>query len=287
MRGLKEFFNCHPDVVRVEVVSARGSTPREAGAVLFVAEDAIAGTIGGGCLEFKAVEKSRSMIRNRDRSAEMNLPLGPQIGQCCGGFVDISLTLMDEEMIATAIDEAETKCASYPTVLIFGSGHVGRALAGILADMPVQTILVDSRPDELELCSAAVVKRLTPLPEDKIRTAPPGSAFVIATNDHAIDFLIAAEALKRTDAAYVGMIGSKTKRVSFERWHAKHAENGRGTANLTTPIGASGSRDKRPEVIAVFVAAEVMAALTTGQGAGAATMRRSVQEESLNPGRGK
>ena len=82
---------------------------------------------------------------------------------------------------------------------------------------------------------------------------------MVLTHDHALDFLIAREALARGDAAYVGMIGSRTKRVSFERW-LRTAEDGgrRHRRALVCPIGAAGRPDKRPEVIAAFVAAEIM-----------------------------
>ncbi len=95
-----------------------------------------------------------------------------------------------------------------------------------------------------------------------MRGAQPGTAFVILTHDHALDFLIAREVLARGDAAYVGMIGSRTKRVSFERWLAEtetEAGNAAPSAEaLVSPIGAAGRPDKRPEVIAAFVAAEIL-----------------------------
>ncbi len=92
-----------------------------------------------------------------------------------------------------------------------------------------------------------------------MRQAAPGVAFVVMTHDHALDFLIVREALARGDAAYVGMIGSRTKRVSFLRWlrEAGEVETGR----LVCPIGAAGRPDKRPAVIAAFVAAEIMQSL--------------------------
>ena len=80
------------------------------------------------------------------------------------------------------------------------------------------------------------------------------------THDHALDFLIAAEALSRRDAAWVGMIGSRSKRASFAR-HAVRA--GVDPAPLVCPIAATAPRDKRPEIIAAFAAAEIMAALLT------------------------
>ncbi len=94
-----------------------------------------------------------------------------------------------------------------------------------------------------------------------MRDAPPGSAFVAMTHSHATDFLIMAEALKRGDAAYCGMIGSATKRAVFAGWLG---DNGYDTAlaqRLTCPIGGSAVRDKRPEVIAALTAAEIITAL--------------------------
>ena len=84
------------------------------------------------------------------------------------------------------------------------------------------------------------------------------------THDHALDFLIVREALARGDAAYVGMIGSRTKRVSFLRWlRPRRARS--DTAALVCPIGAAGRPDKRPEVIAAFVAAEILQRLAAWQ----------------------
>ena len=94
---------------------------------------------------------------------------------------------------------------------------------------------------------------LTPLPEEVVRHARPGGAFVVLTHDHALDFLIVREALARDDAAYVGMIGSKTKLVSFRRWLKQSEEPAPDIGPLVCPIGAAGRPDKRPEVIAAFV----------------------------------
>ena len=81
------------------------------------------------------------------------------------------------------------------------------------------------------------------------------------THDHSLDFLVSAEALARGDAAYVGMIGSATKRASFKAWARREA--GQSDDKLICPIGAGGSRDKRPAVIAAQVVAEVITALTS------------------------
>src|SRR5690606_9263471 len=80
------------------------------------------------------------------------------------------------------------------------------------------------------------------------------------THDHALDFLLTAEALNREDAAYAGMIGSRTKRATFQSWYLKNGGTKARLERLVSPIGGH-VPDKRPEVIACFVAAEVMRAI--------------------------
>ena len=111
-------------------------------------------------------------------------------------------------------------------------------------------------------CPPRLVTRLTPMPEEMVRQAPAGSAFVVLTHDHALDFLIVAEALKRPDAAYVGMIGSKTKKATFKSWYLKTAGGTEAAfSRLVSPIGGDKVKDKRPAVIAALAAAEIMTAL--------------------------
>lgn len=232
--------------VLVTVTGARGSTPRNVGAWLFVTDDAVTGTIGGGQLEYMAIDAVRA-----GRLGALDIPLGPEIGQCCGGHVTVHLTPAD----------APPAPRPNPQVLIFGAGHTGRALAAQMQHLPVDLALIDSRASELD--QAAVppgMTRQVALPEAEVRRARPGSAFIILTHDHALDFLIAAEALARHDAAYVGMIGSVTKRARFTSWarvHAPHAD----AARLVCPIGAGAPDDKRPEVIAAFTATDVLTSL--------------------------
>ncbi|WP_371223183.1 xanthine dehydrogenase accessory protein XdhC [Roseovarius sp. 2305UL8-3] len=258
---LARFFQAHSQVIHVCLARVRGSSPREAGAEMFVAENALHGTIGGGQLEYMAIDKARAMLRAGRTSEHMDVPLGPEIGQCCGGRVDITLALMHAADRTNALADAAAEQAAMPHIYVLGAGHVGRALATLFQAMPVRCILIDNRVEELSLCDAQVEKRLTALPEADIRNAPTGSAFIVLTHDHALDFLLTAEALARGDAAYVGLIGSATKRVKFERFCKTDAPEVR-TGDLICPIGANGSSDKRPEIIAAFIVAEVMARLT-------------------------
>lgn len=206
------------------------------------------GTIGGGQLEYMAIAEARRLLAAGGGAMVMEVPLGPAIGQCCGGHVTLQLTVTEGK---------DAPAPKRPMVLVFGAGHVGRALARALSLLPVALHVVDSRAEELSLLPPEVERSLTPIPEAHIRAAAPGTAYVILTHDHALDFVLAAEALARRDAAYVGMIGSSTKRASFRSWLRRSAA-GLSDKRLTCPIGAGFSKDKRPEVIAAFTAAELM-----------------------------
>jgi xanthine dehydrogenase accessory factor len=271
VRDLKDFLAGADPVALVEVAGTKGSTPRETGAFMLVSQAAIHGTIGGGQLEYMAIDKARQMLRSRAASdrldvpevcATLDIPLGPEIGQCCGGRVEVAIRPVDEKVAACLIAAAERQEENLPHLYVFGGGHVGKALAASLALLPVRTIVVETRAEELEGMPGGVEKLLTPMPEAAVREAPAGSAFAVLTHDHALDFLIVAEALRRNDAAYVGMIGSKTKKATFKSWFLKTAggtekEFGR----LVSPIGGEAVKDKRPAVIAALAAAEMMTAL--------------------------
>lgn len=261
MTSLAAFLDRHPAVIRVALDRVRGSSPREAGAEMFVAAAGLHGTIGGGRLEYMAVARAREMLEAGTLADRMDLPLGPEIGQCCGGRVEIALARLGREARRVALDRAEAARAALPRVVILGAGHVGRALADLLQHMPVRALLVDQRSEELAPVTAQVETRLSAIPEFEVRAAPAGSAFVVATHDHGLDFLLADAALARGDAAYVGLIGSRTKRARFDAWVREHGAAD-STGRLVCPIGGGISRDKRPSVIAACVTAEVMAALT-------------------------
>ncbi|MGX9142468.1 xanthine dehydrogenase accessory protein XdhC [Mesorhizobium sp. 128a] len=311
VQSLKAFLGSAGRLALVEVAGTKGSTPREKGAFMLVSQAAIFGTIGGGQLEYMAIDKARQMLfsplegemaakrpegvlsegtarasrtaattppggfaatlpsRGRgtrievdETCATLNVPLGPEIGQCCGGRVEVLIRLVDATLTAELIAAAEAEEAHLPHVYIFGGGHVGQALAAAIELLPVQAVVIETRAEALEGMPQTVETRLTPMPEAEIRNAPAGTAFAILTHDHALDFLIVAEALKRDDTAYVGMIGSKTKKATFKHWFLKSAEGTEAEfARLVSPIGGDAVKDKRPPVIAALAAAEIMTAL--------------------------
>ncbi|MFT2214166.1 xanthine dehydrogenase accessory protein XdhC [Rhizobium giardinii] len=256
---IRDFLRREPDSVLVAVTSAAGSTPRDTDAWMLVAAEGLFGTVGGGQLEYMAIDHARRALRQGVPAEAMTIPLGPEIGQCCGGRVDLSFTPVAADVAASLIARSDREMAERPHVYIFGAGHVGDALASALSLVPVRTVLVDTREQELAASKAQGIETcLTAMPEAVVRDAPAGSSFVILTHDHALDFLIAAEALRRDDTAYVGMIGSKTKRATFKNWLAREIGRPELFGRLICPIGGTAVRDKRPAVIAALAAAEIV-----------------------------
>ncbi|MBK8457805.1 MAG: xanthine dehydrogenase accessory protein XdhC [Phyllobacteriaceae bacterium] len=258
---LQAFFDAHPRAVLVRVDAAKGSTPREAGAWMLVSPAAILGTIGGGQMEFMAIDRARRILSGDAAEGSLDIPLGPEIGQCCGGRVRLDLRLADASIRLEIEDVARGEAETRPTVFVFGAGHVGSALAAALLPLPVHVTVVETRDLVLDALPAGVAKMRAAVPEKAVRDAPGGSAFVVLTHDHALDFLIVGEALRRADAAYVGMIGSATKRETFRRWWlGEAAGDAAALAHLHCPLGGT-TADKRPAVIAALTAAEIVTAL--------------------------
>jgi xanthine dehydrogenase accessory factor len=270
---IRDFLRREPAAILVEVTGAAGSTPRDTDAWMLISQRAIFATIGGGQLEYMAIDHARRALRSGLDAAPMDVPLGPEIGQCCGGRVGLSFTPLNPELAGDLIARSDREMAARPHVYVFGAGHVGDALAMALSLAPLRVVLVDTREDELMASTVPRVETcLTAMPEAVVRDAPPGSSFVVLTHDHALDFLIAAEALRRTDAAYVGMIGSKTKRATFRNWLTREIGRPELFDGLVCPIGGTAVKDKRPAVIAALAAAEITTAalLWAGAKAGAA-----------------
>jgi xanthine dehydrogenase accessory factor len=256
-KSLRQALEAGDPAVRVTVTGAQGSTPREAGAAMLVMADRIVGTIGGGELEWRMIAKAREMIAGGEERATIDLPLGPELGQCCGGRVSLALEVADNKTLASLEAAEAAEVENWPAVLIFGAGHVGRALAVALSPLPLAVSVIDTRLDALTGLPSNVATTNSALPEAQARDAPGGSAFVIVTHSHGLDFTITQAALARDDTAYVGMIGSRSKRMQFERWFAGQGGDTDLLGRLVMPIGGM-VKDKRPAVIAATVAAQLV-----------------------------
>ncbi|WP_029616952.1 xanthine dehydrogenase accessory protein XdhC [Pseudorhizobium marinum] len=257
---LPAFLAAHPQAILVAIDEARGSTPRDRGTVMLVADKAIWGTIGGGQFEFMAIDNARALLAGGGET-EMDIPLGPEIGQCCGGRTRLSFSLVTPEIARSLGERLSQEAEQNPSVFLFGAGHVGLALARALAPLPLAVTVVETRAEALLDVPDGVAARQVAMPEAMVADIPAGGAVVILTHDHALDFLIAREALVRPDLPYVGMIGSATKRATFASWLKREGDDGGLIDRLVLPIGGTAVRDKRPAVIAALVAAELLTVL--------------------------
>ncbi|PMS16511.1 xanthine dehydrogenase accessory protein XdhC [Trinickia dabaoshanensis] len=157
-------------------------------------------------------------------------------------------------------------------VVLFGAGHVGHALVTLLGTLPCVVQWVDARdecfPDEVP---ANVQIEATDTPEAVIDAAPAGACLLVMTHNHALDFALAERIMRRRDFGYFGMIGSKTKRVKFERRLIDRGVEPERLHEMVCPIGVPGIVDKAPSSIAVAVCAQLMQVRARRQRALAAT----------------
>ncbi|MBX9466606.1 MAG: xanthine dehydrogenase accessory protein XdhC [Rhizobium sp.] len=261
---LTAFLAAHQNAVLVEVAETKGSAPREAGTMMLVAETALWGTIGGGYLEFMAIGHARRRLAGETVADTLDVPLGPEIGQCCGGRTLLSFRSIDATIATELAHRLQAERDAFPQVMLFGAGHVGLALARALQPLPLAVTLIDSRTEIDGTLPKGITFRRSAMPEAEVAQLKPGGAVVILTHDHALDFLIAKEALARSDLAYVGMIGSKTKRATFASFLKREGADRDTLDRLTLPIGGGAVKDKRPAVIAAMVASELLGMLLGG-----------------------
>ena len=245
----------------VEVAQALGSAPREAGTRMLVSATEAIGTVGGGHLELKAITCAREMLRTRELAPHtQHFPLGPALGQCCGGAVTLAYQGLDAQALA--------RWPLAPPLFhlqLYGAGHVGRAIATLLATLDVSVDWIDEREAEFpaatnlgtrwpehirHICVDAV--------EGEVRLAPPGAFYLVLTHDHDLDLRITEAILKRGDFAYLGLIGSKTKRQRFIHRFEQRGIDTEVIARMTCPIGVEPISGKEPEIIAVAVVAQLL-----------------------------
>jgi xanthine dehydrogenase accessory factor len=228
--------------VLVTVLAAKGSTPREAGAKMVVSADGLAGTIGGGNLEYQCEAVARGLLAcGAEGPSTRDFPLGPALGQCCGGHVSVLFEVLRPPALQIGL---------------FGAGHVGKALIKLLADLPCRVTWIDPRPEALPAnLPPNVVAVRTTLPAQSVGALPPGTLVLVMTHDHQLDFEIVSAALQRPDLPAVGLIGSDTKRARFA---GRLTRLGIATEKLICPIGLPGIEGKQPAVVAVSVAAQIL-----------------------------
>ncbi|WP_349370636.1 xanthine dehydrogenase accessory protein XdhC [Salinarimonas sp.] len=333
---LADLVAAHGAAALVRVASVQGSAPREAGAAMAVRPDgAFHGTIGGGELEWRALAEARAALaEGRGRLRRLDMQLGPDLGQCCGGRAIVTVETFDARDLADLRTMAEAaaegvplaarmdedgRVARAPTsprrgggpreartggdegrhhspppvgpagrrpplrggietlgdaltwleetaprptpLLLFGAGHVGRALVLALAPLPFRVRWIDGRADAFPAHVPANATAVhTDEPGLEIAQAPPGAFVLVMTHSHPLDLALTAGALARADLPHVGLIGSATKRARFEKRFREVGLDEARINDLVCPIGLPGIGDKDPAIIAAATAAQLLQA---------------------------
>jgi len=250
----------HSPAVLVTVLDVRGSVPRGSGTRMLVFADCFAATIGGGHLEYQAIAHARRLLAGETDELRIRHVLGPSLGQCCGGAVELGferVSAADAQRVAQLMQPPRQPLA------LFGGGHVGRALVNTLAPLPFAVRWIDSRdeifPDDLP--EGVECEHSNPV-QAAVADLAPGSRVLIMSFSHAEDLDIVAACLQRQrtrgDLPFIGLIGSRSKWAAF-----RHRLEARGyteaeIAHITCPIGLPGIGGKQPEVIAASVAAQLL-----------------------------
>lgn len=229
--------------VLVTQISDRGSSPRSRGSKMLVTLDGTIESLGGGHLEFEAINYARELIdAGRDGVFERSYSLGSELGQCCGGEVRLLFEVFNSQVIQ---------------LYLFGAGHVAQALVPLLAGLGFNVHWTDDRDELFVAPIPAGVERLERDPVDVAATLPAGAWAVIMTHDHQLDFELVIAALE-SPASYLGMIGSATKARRFLQRLEQRDITPAQRERLITPLGLAHLKTKTPLEIAVSVAADLM-----------------------------
>lgn len=288
---LRDTIATHGPLTRVLIADHKGSTPREAGTSMLVWADGQSGTIGGGALEQQVTDFARTITK----PTALNIPLGPALGQCCGGNVTIVLepftleTLppdtgpyirkisgKDEQPLAfKRLLKSLRNSGQTPNLIwlggwllepltepktplwLYGAGHVGRAIVETFDGLPFDITWVDTSADRFpDFIPPHADYLIAQNPANAVKHAPSAAHHVVLTYSHALDLDLCHAILSRPHKT-LGLIGSATKRARFS---SKLADLGHASAQISRIICPIGQRDlgKTPKAIAIGLAAELL-----------------------------
>jgi len=293
-------------LILVFVCSHKGSTPRETGAWLIVAKSKVFGTIGGGEVENSVIKMANELLEGRQLFQRrcQNFNLGPDLGQCCGGFMKILFEpientgaqwLLDAQSIASRGGSGHIEFSTLnlakppivhngrvpdgnfsnrdvhiqpmkdqrPKVIVYGAGHVGRAIAGFAQQLPINLLVVDERKSELDQVSVCrnVKVEFVKSPVSHAIKVSGQKAVIIMTHNHGLDYRLCQVFAEKADLVYLGLIGSKVKLARFRRALKLEGMTSDQISNIICPIGAGGPIGKEPGIIALSTLSELIKSL--------------------------
>lgn len=259
IRAARERLRLGETGVLVSVEATAGSAPRDGDAAMLVFASDIIGTIGGGALEHGAIERARGLLLDRQALPHTeNIPLGPAIGQCCGGSARLRYEAVGAGNPSPLEQWLERLEAERAALWLFGAGHVGRAVARAMEPLETAVTWVDSRPGMATGAGDGTRAVISRAPHLEVAKIPPGTILLVMTHSHALDFDIVHAALGRVDLPFVGLIGSTTKRARFIARLKARGHGDQALSRLVCPIGINGINGKQPAVIAASVTAQIL-----------------------------
>jgi xanthine dehydrogenase accessory factor len=240
---LDQHIERNEDCVLVTILSTKGSTPRAVGSKMLVTKENSQLSIGGGHLEYEAIDIARQKLASFDEQPLIKaFSLGASLGQCCGGHVELLF---------------EAFIAPQQSVVVFGAGHVANALIVILGQLPCQVKWIDSRselfpstiPDNTKIISSTDA-------ETAIKDLPSNSYALIMTHDHQLDQRICEQLLTSQHCAFIGLIGSETKWKKFKLRLTRKAFSEQQIEKICCPVGDPNLQGKLPMEVAISISAQ-------------------------------
>ena len=237
------------EIIKAKIINTEGSVPSNTGNYMFISQEDIFGTIGGGRLEYLVINKSKKLLKNKIKKSEtLSIPLGPGIGQCCGGYVQIQLThhANGEKSLENSLKNNN--------LFIFGAGHIGQALSSKSLDLNFNVHLIDSRKNFLLMNEYKDIDYIfAKEPWKLIKNLSSDSYYVILTHSHDFDFKIINEIIRLNNFIFIGLIGSKTKNKRFVSRLNKLGYKKSLIDKIECPIGLTNIPSKNPNEIAISI----------------------------------
>ena len=292
-RALAQAVADHGIIARIVITQFDGSAPRETGTSMLVWATGQSGTIGGGALEYEATERARALLPDPtcDLRQTLTLPLGPALGQCCGGMVRLLIERITQTELATISETApharplatgshapplsvlaalrqarsgasfqatlthnwfiEPLAAPTAPLWLYGAGHVGRAIVHAMQDLPFAITWIDTDLSRFPQAPAAAIL-VAANPADAVAHAANDAIHVVLTYSHALDLEICHRVLGRR-FAQLHLIGSATKRARFSSRLRTLGHSDQQIARIICPLGNK-LLGKHPAAIAVGLA---------------------------------
>lgn len=282
LQRVTHLVDCHGLVARIVITNVLGSTPRTVGTEMFIWTTGQDGTIGGGALEYQVTLAAQEALVKKCNWAR-TYPLGPNLGQCCGGSVGILCEVFDRTNLPTASANTVARPVRVPIkpvdhsnltiqndeireplspkgkqIWIWGAGHVGRALVHMLQTLPQFDLTwVDFESDRFPEYTDASITIVQAADMPRLVTHAPSDAHhFILTHSHEVDLAL-CHAMLQHDFEYAGLIGSDTKWSRFRKRLIEAGLEIDEIKRITCPIGRP-EFGKHPSEIAIGIVSDLL-----------------------------